>query len=224
MPRWLTPGGAAAAALVGGGVFVGAGWRGLALLLVFFVSSSALTRGGGRRTPVQVWANGGVAAAAALLSSVAPVAGLAFAGALSAATSDTWSTEIGGRGGQVPRLITSGRVVPAGTSGGVTSLGSLGGLAGAALLGTSAAVLGLASVRGAVLVAAAGLAGGLADSFLGATIQARFRCPVCGASGETAICPCGAHAEVTGGIRWLSNDVVNLACTAVGAAVAVAGA
>ena len=224
MPTWLSPRGAGAAALVGGAVLAGAGWRGFVLLLVFFVSSSALTRGGGRRTPVQVWANGGVAAAAALLSLAAPVGALACAGALSAATADTWSTEIGGRSGLAPRLITSGRVVPAGTSGGITWLGSLGGLAGAALLGTSAAVLGLASARGAVLVTAAGLLGGLADSALGATLQARFRCPACGAEGETALCPCGAHTAVTGGIRWLTNDLVNVACTAVGAAVAVAGA
>jgi uncharacterized protein (TIGR00297 family) len=224
MPTWLSPRGAAAAALVGSAVVAGAGGRGLVLLLIFFVSSSALTRGGGRRTPVQVWANGGVAAACALLSLVAPGGGLAFAGALSAATADTWSTEIGGRGGQAPRLLTSGRVVPAGTSGGVTWLGSLGGLAGAALLGASTAVLGLATARGAVLVTAAGFVGGLADSLLGATVQARFRCPACGAAGEVAACPCGARAEVTAGIRWLSNDVVNLACTAVGAAVAAAGA
>ena len=224
MSTWLTPRGAAAAALVGTAVVVGAGWQGLVLLLVYFVSSSALTRGGGRRTAVQVWANGGVAAAAALLSLAAPVAGLAFAGALSAATADTWSTEIGGRSGRAPRLITSGRVVPGGTSGGITWLGSLGGLAGAALLGASAAALGLASARGAVLVTAAGLVGGLADSALGATLQARYRCPACGAAGETAICPCGARAELSAGIRWLSNDVVNLACTAVGAAVSAAGA
>jgi uncharacterized membrane protein len=82
----------------------------------------------------------------------------------------------------------------------------------------------LASARGAVLVTAAGFVGGLADSILGATLQARFRCPACGAEGETARCPCGGRAELTAGIRWLSNDVVNLACTAVGAAVAVAGA
>jgi uncharacterized protein (TIGR00297 family) len=224
MPTWLTPRGAAAAALIGGAVALGAGWRGLGLLLVFFVSSSALTRGGGRRTPVQVWANGGVAAAAALLSLAAPWGTLAFAGALSAATADTWSTEIGARGGQRPRLITSGHVVPAGTSGGVTWIGSLGGVAGAGLLSLSAALLGLVSAGGAVLVAAAGVTGGLADSLLGAKLQARFRCPACGAAGESAVCPCGAPAEVTAGVRWLSNDVVNLACTAMGAAVAAAGA
>jgi uncharacterized protein (TIGR00297 family) len=224
MPTWLSPRGAAAAALVGAAVLVGAGWRGFVLLFVFFVSSSALTRGGGRRTVVQVLANGGIAAAAALLSLATPAGRLAFAGALAAATADTWSTEIGGRAAQTPRLITSGRVVPAGTSGGVTWLGSLGGLAGAALLGASAAVLGLASWRAALLVTVAGLAGGLADSVLGATAQARFRCPLCGAAGETVRCACGARADVTAGVRWITNDAVNLACTAVGALVAAAGA
>jgi uncharacterized protein (TIGR00297 family) len=220
MPAWLSPRGAAAAALVGTAVTVGAGWRGLVLLLVFFVSSSALTRGGGRRTPTQVWANGGVAAAAALLAPLVAAGGVAFAGAISAATADTWSTELGGRGGQTPRLITGGRVVPAGTSGGVTWLGTLGGLAGASLIGTSAGFLGLVSAPGAALVTVAGVVGGLADSLLGATLQARFRCAVCGGAGESAVCPCGARAAATSGIRWLSNDAVNLACTAVGAVVA----
>jgi uncharacterized protein (TIGR00297 family) len=222
MPTWLSPRGAAVAALVGTAVAVGAGWRGFVLLLVFFVSSSALTRGGGRRTPVQVWANGGIAALAALLAPLLPAGGVALAGALSAATADTWSTELGGRSGHAPRLLTTGRVVPAGTSGGVTWLGSLGGLAGAALIGASSAALGLVGARGALLVTAAGIVGGLADSLLGATLQARFRCPACGAVGEVAECRCGARRRATSGVRWLSNDVVNVACTTVGAAVAAA--
>jgi uncharacterized protein (TIGR00297 family) len=222
MRTWLSPRGAAAAALVGTAVTIGAGWRGLALLLVFFVSSSALTRGGGRRTPVQVWANGGIAAITALLVPLLPAGVSAFAGALSAATADTWSTELGGRSGHAPRLLTSGRVVPAGTSGGVTWLGTLGGLAGATLIGASAAALGLVATRGALLVAAAGVVGGLADSLLGATLQARYRCPACGAVGEVAVCACGERGRATSGVRWLSNDVVNLACTSVGAAVAAA--
>ena len=91
---WLTADGLAAALAVGGAVAVGLGWRGAVLLLAFFVSGSVLTRlagdppeGSAARNARQVVANGGAAAAAALLGSW-PVA----AGALAAATADTWAT------------------------------------------------------------------------------------------------------------------------------------
>jgi len=169
--RWLTRRGAAAALAVGLATAWGTGWRGVLLLFAFFVSSSLLTRktaedGGGRRNERQVLANGGVAALAALAGSWP-----AFAGALAAATADTWATEIGSRSRAAPRLITSGAPVPAGTSGGITLLGTLGGLAGAAFIG---ALAGLGAV------AVAGAFGTVIDSLLGATLQGKFECPRCG--------------------------------------------
>ena len=222
MQPWLSPAGVAAALAVGAAVTAGAGWRGLVLLAVCFVTSSALTRGGGRRTPVQVLANGGVAAAAALLSRLDPVWLPACCGALAAAAADTWSTEIGARSPSTPRLVTTGLPVPPGTSGGVTWLGTLGGVAGAAVLAASAALLGLATPALAASIAAGGVAGGFADSLLGATLQARYRCGRCGEARETARCPCGGTAERSSGIAWLTNDAVNGACTLVGAAVGAA--
>src|SRR5512142_3414403 len=119
MRAWLTPTGVVAAAAVGAATTLGTGWRGLALLAVFFVSSSALTRGGGRRTASQVFANGGIAAVAALLSLLGRAWLPAFAGALAAAAADTWATEIGSRSSATPRLVTSAGPGPPGPSGGV---------------------------------------------------------------------------------------------------------
>ena len=218
MRTWLTPAGVAAAVAVGAATTLGAGWKGLALLCVFFVTASALTRGGGRRGAVQVVANGGVAAAAALLALADRGWLLPFAGALAAAASDTWSTEIGARSATTPRLLISGRRVPPGTSGAVTWLGSAGGGAGAVLVAGSAAWLGLVAWTAAGWIAAAGVAGGLADSVLGATLQARYRCERCGRLGETPQCPCGGATQLASGLRWLTNDTVNLLCTLVGAA------
>jgi uncharacterized protein (TIGR00297 family) len=222
MQPCLSPAGVAAALVVGAAVTAGTGWRGLVLLAVFFVTSSALTRGGGRRTPVQVLANGGVAAAAALLSRLDPAWLPACCGALAAAAADTWSTEIGARSPSPPRLVTTGRPVPPGTSGGVTWLGTLGALAGAAVVAASAALLGLATPAVAAWIAGGGVAGGLADSVLGATVQARFRCGRCGELREAARCPCGGTAAAASGIPWLTNDAVNVACTLVGATVGAA--
>ena len=88
--KWLTGRGAVAALAVGVATVWGFGWRGLMLLLAFFISGSLLTEGGGQRTDRQVLANGGIAALAALAGSW-----IAFAGALAAATADTWASEIG---------------------------------------------------------------------------------------------------------------------------------
>lgn len=221
MTTWLSLGGALAALAVGTLVAIGLGWAGLALLCAFFLSSTLLTTGGGRRRAGQVVANGGVAAAAALLAPGHPAWTAAFAGALAAATADTWSTEIGTRSGREPRLITTGDPVAAGTSGGVTWLGTAAGTAGAAFIAATATLLALARPWGAAMVGIGGCAGCLADSLLGATLQARYRCPTCGAAGETPRPCCGRSPTLAGGLRWMTNDTVNFLATMAGAGVAV---
>jgi uncharacterized protein (TIGR00297 family) len=188
---------------VGGATVWGAGWRGSILLLAFFVSGSLLTRGGGRRTAAQVFANGVVAAVAAL-------AGWwpAFAGALAAATADTWATEIGAFSPSPPRLITSGAPVPRGASGGITPLGTAGGVLGAAVMGCLTWVLGPRDLRLAGVVAFAGVGGMFVDSLLGATAQGAFR---------------DEPVQPRRGYAWVDNDGVNLAATLAGAGVAAAG-
>ena len=220
MTAWLSPGGTLAALAAGALVAIGLGWHGLALLCAFFLSSSLLTPGGGGRRAAQVVANGGVAAAAALLALWHPVWTAAFAGALAAATADTWSGEIGARSRRAPQLITTGNPVAAGTSGGVTWLGTAASAAGAAFIAAAATLLALARPWGAAMVGIGGFAGCLADSFLGATLQARYRCPACGAAGETPRPCCGRAPDLAGGLRWMTNDTVNLLATMVGAGVA----
>jgi uncharacterized protein (TIGR00297 family) len=199
----LTGGGAAAALAVGAATVWGTGWRGLALLLAFFVSSSFLTRGGGRRTARQVLANGGVAALAAAAGSWP-----AFAGAVAAATSDTWATETGARSRTPPRLMTTGAPVLPGTSGGITALGTAGGVLGAVFSAGVAVILdpravGPGSAALGLSIGAAGVAGMLIDSLIGATLQGDEH---------------GVRLER--GYAWLDNDAVNLAATIAGAAIA----
>jgi uncharacterized protein (TIGR00297 family) len=184
--NWLTRRGAAAALAVGLATIWGFGWRGMVLLLAFLISGSLLTTaasGGEGRNARQVIANGGVAALAALMGNWTW-----FAGALAAATADTWATEIGSHSRTAPRLITNGRPVTAGTDGGMTLVGTAAGIAGAGLVAGLSYVFGQ---RGAPAIAVAGVLGMLVDSLLGATVQ--------------------------GKVRWMDNDAVNLAATLTGA-------
>lgn len=221
---WLTPAGTITAVLVGAAVWWGLGWTGLVPLFAFLLSGSLLTRlATGRsasRTTWQVLANGGVAAIAALLSQWP-----ATAGALAAAAADTWATEIGACSRSLPRSITTGAQVPRGRSGGITSLGTTGGVLGALTLAGISWLVAPAfelGVRGAVVATVAGIIGMLSDSLLGATAQATYHCPVCGAVSER---PGACHEPVrlVRGVRWLDNDAVNLAGTLVGATVACLG-
>ena len=221
---WLTPGGVAAALLVGAAVWWGLGWAGLVPLFAFLLSGSLLTRlATGRsaaRRPRQVIANGGVTAALALLGSWPGAMG-----ALAAAAADTWATEIGDWSPTDPHDIATGQPVPRGRSGGITPLGTMGGALGAiAIAGLAALVaphqrFGLA---GAMLAAAAGIFGMLGDSLLGATLQGRYACPVCNTVSEQPG-TCHAPLALTRGVPWLDNDLVNLAGSSIGAIVAALG-
>ncbi|HWO90225.1 MAG TPA: DUF92 domain-containing protein [Gemmatimonadales bacterium] len=215
----MSPPGAAAAALVGGIVWLGLSWPGLAVLAAFLVTGSLLTPGGGRRSPLQVLANGGVPALCAVLARSDPGFALAFAGAVAAATADTWSTEIGARTSGTTVLITTLKPVSPGVSGGISALGTAAGLAGAVVIAAVATALGIAELRSALWIVVAGLAGSLTDSLAGAVIQARWRCS-CGALIETGTHGCGGTSSLSSGFRIVTNDSVNFMATLVGAAVA----
>ena len=191
---------------------------------------------GGRRDAAQVLANGGAGALVAFLSffvppHIASILFCAYIGSLAAATADTWATEIGVLSRQRPHLITTFQAVDPGTSGGVTWLGSSASVAGALFMGASATLLASFSLFGASfghrasgwVLLGAGLAGGvlgaLADSLLGATIQASFHCPQCDKPTESRVHKCGTQTQLVRGVLWISNDLVNLAATVTGALV-----
>ena len=237
--RALTGKGALAAVLVGTAIAVGASWPGIAVLGTFFVSSTLLSRTrqgnriaekGSRRDAVQVLANGGVAAAAALGAGLfdGGVALAMVAGSLAAATADTWATEVGSSSDTAPRMLLSRRLVVAGESGGVTRHGTLAAFAGATFIASVAGVSGAiwiganAGIAVAVVVLVAGVAGSTADSLAGELVQERRFCPVCGAVTEARMHHCGNPTNFRSGVAGVTNDVVNLICTLTGALVGAA--
>lgn len=229
--RTLTPSGGAAALLVGTGILCATGWAGAAILGVYFAGSAFVSAWwepavspregkGSRRDAAQVLANGGPALAGAILTgSLAGNAILALwvvTGSLAAAAADTWATAAGARSRVATRDILRWMPVPTGTSGGVTFLGTAGALAGALWVSVTGAIVANAA---ALLIAGLliGLIGMTLDSVLGSGVQGRFRCPVCDAATEQRIHRCGTRAVRTGGLAWLTNDVVNLSAASFGA-------
>jgi len=233
--RTLATSGAIAAAVVGT-ICLAAGWSWGALLLAMFVSASALSRLGERqkaervgpvvekgdeRDATQVLANGGLYAAAALGSLLAP-SPLWYAigaGALAASAADTWATEVGTLAGGEPISIVSGRRVAPGTSGGITLVGTVAGVGGALFIAAAPALANWQVPFAAV--ALAGVAGALADSLLGATVQARRWCELCATSTERLVHSCGTVTSHAGGLAGFDNDAVNAVCSGVGALVAL---
>jgi uncharacterized protein (TIGR00297 family) len=205
-------------------------------LVAFFVSSNLLSRFGSSRKSLlaekfakgstrdaaQVAANGAAASAFAVLvgfgsSTTLPLAGVV--GALAAVTADTWATELGVLARSQPRRLTDWARVSPGTSGAITMEGSLAAAAGACFIGGLAALLAgrpdylLAGLLG-------GASGAFIDSWLGASLQARYYCPQCGKETEHfPVHTCGANTRFTGGWRWLDNDAVNAVASIVGAAI-----
>lgn len=224
--RLLDHSGAVAASLLGPGIVATGGWWLGALLVAFFASSSLLPKTDAKRPSRDGWqvlANGGPAL---MLSGLGIAAWreellVGAAAAIAAATADTWATELGRRFGGRPWSIHTWRRVPPGTSGAVSIAGTLASAVGAvfvAAVGIALASIapagGIAAAPAAACIAVGGTLGSVVDSLLGAHVQARFRCEVCGRITEEA----GAHADGhpvihTTGVIWMTNSTVNLTAT-----------
>ena len=236
----LSGSGAWAAGLPGGLIFCLGGFPWAIPLLAVFISSSLLSRAfskrktslaekfskGSQRDWGQVLANGGLGALLAIGYSIPPHPEwlwMAFAGAMAAVNADTWSHELGVLSPIPPRMITAGQKVERGTSGGITLAGGMASLGGALLVGIAAVFFGESQswlLRLGIIILA-GLVGCLFDSGLGATVQAIYWCSTC--SKETERHPthtCGSPTSQVRGWSWFNNDMVNLACSLMGAIVA----
>ena len=238
--RSLSRSGGLAALMVGAAIFAFGGATWFAALLVFFVTSTALGRVGkakkaetkrrfektDTRDAIQVLCNGGVAATCAVGHALwpSPLWLTAFLSALATANADTWATELGVLSTREPLSLTSLRRVRPGTSGAVSGLGLAATFAGALVIATFAFPLHAeAPLPVAAAAALAGSAGSLIDSLIGATLQASHHCPRCDETSEAHVHACGTRCRHFRGLRWLGNDLVNLAATSAGAALGAAG-
>ena len=203
----VSAGGVLGGILVGAPIYACLGPPGFTVLVLFVVGGSALTRlgygrkhragnaqeRGGRRGARNALANAGVPVLCAVLyaSGVSDAFSAAYVAAVGAALADTAESEVGQLSRRAPRLLTSLRKVPPGTDGAVSAAGTLAGIAAATLTAGLGWSLGLvANPADALLVALAAFVGTVADSLVGAWFPR------------------------------LGNEVTNVLCTLVAAALA----
>lgn len=240
----LSRSGVIGAILSGTSTFGLGGWTWAVTLIYFFTSSSILSHfktqqkeqtandkfsKGNRRDLGQVFANGGggmllaLGYATAQTEAARQLFEAGYIGSLATATADTWATEVGVLNTADPRLITTGKRTSPGTSGGITPLGTGASAGGALSLGLVFWLLkrGKSAPQIPRIALCSGLAGSLIDSYLGATIQAMYYCPVCQKETERSVHSCGTQTQTLRGIPWLNNDVVNFLATLSGAGIAM---
>ncbi|QGG48368.1 DUF92 domain-containing protein [Heliorestis convoluta] len=174
----------------------------------------------------------------------------AFIGTMATVNADTWATEIGVLSKKPPRLITTGKVVAPGTSGGITMLGTAAVVLGGFVIGLTVwiftalpylfgALFGLGSESGTSLLVhvwshlaghlwiilagiVGGLGGSMADSYLGATVQAMYIDAETGQETEKKTTRSGKPNRFHRGWPFMTNDMVNFVSSIVGAALAAA--
>ncbi|WP_156120455.1 TIGR00297 family protein [Neosynechococcus sphagnicola] len=218
--KLLTPTGIIHAWILGVLIWGSLGWRGYLVVGCYFLVGSGVTRIGlaakeaagiaekrsGARGPENVWGSALVAALCALgilllpwlsldAKTIAPLLLLAYIASFSTKLADTCASEVGKAYGQRTFLITTLQPVPRGTEGAVSLEGTLAGLVAAlaiALLGWAVGMITLPDIG--ICVLAAFIATNI-ESVIGATLQTQ--------------------------LHWLTNEMVNVLNTAIGAIVAV---
>lgn len=219
--KLLTPAGLVHAWILGVILWGTLGWRGYGVMMFYFLVGSAATRIGmaqkeaagiaekrsGARGPENVWGSALVATLCALgtytlLSlgatwsyAAASFLLLGYVASMSTKLADTCASEVGKAYGQRTFLITTLQPVARGTEGAVSLEGTLAGIVAAAAIAALAWALGLIQLLDVgICVVAAFIATNL-ESVIGATLQSR--------------------------ISWLTNEVVNVINTLIGAVVAI---
>jgi uncharacterized protein (TIGR00297 family) len=219
--KLLTPAGLFHAWVLGIIIWGTLGWRGYTVMMFYFLVGSAVTRLGqaekeaagiaekrsGARGPENVWGSAFTATICALVAYVAAtlasvwtseliiLALVGYVASLSTKLSDTCASEVGKAYGKRTFLITTFQPVERGTEGAVSLEGTLAGVVGSAAIASVGWGVGLMGAIGvAVCLIAAFIATNL-ESVIGATLQAKY--------------------------EWLTNEMVNVINTLIGAGVAI---
>ena len=133
-----------------------------------------------------------------------------FMGALTSMVADTSATEIGMLSKSFPRLIYKPfKKVEKGISGGVTLLGFFSSIIISILfIGVAMILLQTTDIYFFISILLGSFLGNIVDSVLGASIQGKYKCIVCGRIVESTI-HCSKNTRKIKGISWVNNHTVN---------------
>jgi uncharacterized protein (TIGR00297 family) len=217
--KLLTPAGTINSWGLGVVVWGTLGWRGYGVVMFYFLVGSAVTRigmaqkeaegiaekRGGARGPENVWGSAftamicaiGVAAIKFgwLNAAWESLLILGYVASFATKLSDTTASEVGKAYGKSTFLITTLKPVPRGTEGAISLEGTLAGIVGGILISLVAYSLGMITFQGVIICTIAAFIATNVESVIGATLQSD--------------------------IDWLSNELVNVINTIVGAVVAI---
>lgn len=222
--KLLTPAGYLHAWFLGVLLWGTIGWQGYLVVMFYFLVGSAVTRVGkaqkeaegiaekrdGARGPENVWGSALVGALCAVgigifnagFNTFWPFTPnpqmlllLAFVASFSTKLSDTCASEVGKAYGKRTFLITTLQPVPRGTEGAVSLEGTLAGVLASGALAAVGWGMGVIDVLGVLWCVVAAFVATNLESVIGATLQSRY--------------------------AWLTNEVVNIINTAIGAVAAV---
>ena len=202
--------------LLGLGLYSNLGLPGWSLCVLYLIFGSVVTKikmaekkalniaekRDGARGPENVWGSAATAMMCALLSNALPAYNslfrVGYVASLATKISDTFSSEIGKAYGKTTYLITTLKLVPKGTEGAVSVEGTAAGVAISVVFSLLAAALGVMGndFKSLVVCVVAAFVATTAESFIGAIFQ--------------------------DSVPWLTNELVNLINTVIGAAAAMA--
>ncbi len=218
--KLLTPAGLINAWGLGVLIWGTLGWGGYLVVMFYFLVGSAVTRigmtqkeaegiaekRGGARGPENVWGSAFAAAVCAIGVAVIKLGWLdpawesllllGYVASFSTKLADTTASEVGKAYGKSTFLITTLKSVPRGTEGAISVEGTLAGIVGGIAIALVAYSLGLISLTGVLICTIAAFVATNLESVIGATLQPKF--------------------------DWLTNELVNVINTIIGAVVAIA--
>lgn len=229
--------GITASIIIGIMIFIGGGWKFIAIISSFYILGIATTNfrkskkrinsitkeKSTTRSYTNVIANGGIASILAFASIMveSELLAIAFTGAILTATADTIATEIGLLSKSTPFLLLKpSKKCMKGESGGVTILGLTSSFISILIIGIISMVLGIINTQYQIIaIIIGGYGGNLIDSIMGGTIQRIGKCTECGDITENSTHH-NKKVTIIRGNKNINNDVVNLIATIFGAMIA----
>jgi uncharacterized protein (TIGR00297 family) len=171
----------------------------------------AINKKSGARDVFQVLSN---ALAAILALAVGKLTGIeeftvVYTVALTECLADSLASDVGVLSKKPPVDITTLRPIERGLSGGVSALGTLSAFVGCLLMSGFSIIFFGFSAKYFFSILLVPMIGVTIDSILGSRAQAKYTCAVCGKKTEKPV-HCDTPCTLSGGIRILGNDAVNL--------------